>query len=228
MKSILKLSAVLFSASILFSCTNSSSTSKEVVLKNLEDSAMYGMGVGMAQDFGDSINIDAIIAGFKEGQDTETMRIKMNELDIVMKKFQMQQMYKTYPAIQEGQKFMLKKSTEAGVIQGPYGMLIKPIKEGTGKAPTKPTDIVTVNYKGSTVSGQTFDSSYDRGEPYTTPLTDVIQGWGIGLSQMKEGGKAELYIPANLAYRDQAKGEFIRPYETLIFEIELIKVEEGK
>lgn len=98
------------------------------------------------------------------------------------------------------------------------------IREGKGESP-KPTDNVTVNYRGQLIDGQVFDSSYDRGEPTTFPLNRVIPGWTEGLQLMKPGGEAVFYIPADLAYGPTGTpGGPIGPNEDLIFTVELISV----
>ena len=87
-------------------------------------------------------------------------------------------------------------------------------------------DTVTVNYRGTLVDGTQFDSSYDRGEPATFPLTGVIPGWTEALQLMKKGSKWMLYIPPDLAYGDRGAGNRIPPNSTLIFEVELISFQE--
>ncbi len=99
------------------------------------------------------------------------------------------------------------------------------ITEGTGKSPL-PTSKVTVHYEGKLVDGKVFDSSYERGETITFPLNGVIQGWQEGLQLMKEGGKIMLYIPANLGYGERGAGNIIPGNSTLIFTVELFKVED--
>ena len=95
--------------------------------------------------------------------------------------------------------------------------------EGTGIAPDK-NDKVTVHYHGTTIDGVVFDSSVDRGKPATFGLNQVIPGWTEGLQLMKEGSKFTFYIPQGLAYGSRAQGK-IEAFSTLIFEVELIKVE---
>ena len=88
----------------------------------------------------------------------------------------------------------------------------------------KATDKVRVHYKGTTLDGKTFDSSYDRGEPAEFPVGGVIAGWTEALQLMKAGSKWKLYIPYQLAYGEAGAGADIGPYQALIFEIELLAV----
>lgn len=98
------------------------------------------------------------------------------------------------------------------------------IREGSGQSP-RPSDSVTVNYRGQLLDGQVFDSSYDHGQPLTFPLTRVIPGWTEGLQLMKPGGEAVFYIPSNLAYGSTGTpGGPIGPDQDLIFTVELISV----
>jgi FKBP-type peptidyl-prolyl cis-trans isomerase len=91
------------------------------------------------------------------------------------------------------------------------------------KTPTA-TDVVAVNYRGTLINGKEFDSSYKAGQPIEFPLNRVIPGWTEGVQLMKEGAKYEFFIPSNLAYGPRGAGGVIGPDETLIFEVELLKV----
>lgn len=126
-------------------------------------------------------------------------------------------------AMLKGEMFLKENAKAEGVKTLPSGLQIKHLKEGTGKQP-KATDVVSVHYRGRTIDGKEFDSSYKRGEPTSFPLNRVIKGWTEGLQLLKEGGKAELYIPSDLAYGSRGAGAVIGPDETLIFEVELIEV----
>jgi len=121
----------------------------------------------------------------------------------------------------EGKQFLEENAKKEGVVTTESGLQYKVIHEGTGKSPG-PEDQVTVQYRGRLIDGKEFDSSYKKGEPATFRLNGVIKGWSEGLQLMKEGGKAELYIPQNLAYRDRGP----LGHRALIFEVELLSVGE--
>lgn len=125
--------------------------------------------------------------------------------------------------LEKGKAFLAENATKPGVKQTASGLQYKVITEGSGKAP-KATDKVLVNYRGTLLDGTEFDSSYKRNEPISFPLNGVILGWTEGLQLIKEGGKIQLFIPPNLAYGSRGAGGVIGPDETLIFEVELLKV----
>ena len=103
------------------------------------------------------------------------------------------------------------------------GLQYKVIKEGKGEVPTA-TSTVKVNYKGTLIDGTEFDSSYKRNEPTTFRANQVIKGWTEALTMMPVGSKWELYIPQELAYGARETGGQIKPFSTLIFEVELLEV----
>jgi FKBP-type peptidyl-prolyl cis-trans isomerase len=123
----------------------------------------------------------------------------------------------------EGETFLAKNKTRAGVKTTASGLQYEVEKEGTGPNP-KATDTVTVNYKGTLMDGTTFDSSYDRGQPATFVLNQVIPGWTEGVQLMKPGGKYKFYIPSSLGYGEQGAGGVIGPNAPLVFEVELVSI----
>ena len=125
--------------------------------------------------------------------------------------------------LQEGERFLKENANKTGVNTTSSGLQYKVLQEGTGKSP-KATDVVVVNYRGTLINGKEFDSSYKAGKPIEFPLNRVIPGWTEGVQLMKEGAKYEFYIPPNLAYGSRGAGGVIGPDETLIFEVELLKV----
>ena len=121
-----------------------------------------------------------------------------------------------------GREFLEENAKNDSVTQTESGLQYMVLKEGTGAKPG-PTDEVTVHYTGRLINGTVFDSSVERGEPATFPLDKVIPGWTEGLQLMSEGAKYRLFIPSELAYSKGA-GDQILPNSTLIFDVELIKV----
>lgn len=123
----------------------------------------------------------------------------------------------------QAEKFLMENKKQEGVITLPSGLQYKVIAEGTGRTPAA-TDTVSTHYRGTLLDGREFDSSYKRNEPAEFPVNRVIKGWTEALQLMKEGSKWILYIPPHLAYGERGAGGLIGPNETLIFEIELLKV----
>ncbi len=119
--------------------------------------------------------------------------------------------------------YLEKAAAEPGAVKTSSGLIYKELRAGTGPSP-KPTDSVTVNYKGTLVNGTEFDSSYKRNEPATFPLNRVIPCWTEGVQKMKEGGKAQLVCPSAIAYGDRGAPPDIPGGATLIFEVELLKI----
>jgi FKBP-type peptidyl-prolyl cis-trans isomerase FklB len=130
---------------------------------------------------------------------------------------------KTLALKADGQKILDENKKKPGVTTTTSGLQYEVLKSGTGKTPG-PDDNVTVHYTGKLLDGTVFDSSVERGEAATFGVSDVITGWTEVLQLMKEGDKWLVYIPYELAYGERGAGQSIPPYATLIFEVELIKV----
>ena len=122
-----------------------------------------------------------------------------------------------------GEKFLAENAKKEGVKTTESGLQYKVIKEGKGAIPTE-TSTVKVHYKGTLVDGTEFDSSYNRNEPTSFRANQVIKGWTEALTLMPVGSKWELYIPQELAYGARETGD-IKPFSTLIFEVELLEIE---
>jgi FKBP-type peptidyl-prolyl cis-trans isomerase FkpA len=121
--------------------------------------------------------------------------------------------------LKAGESFLAENRTKEGVVTTPSGLQYQVLKDGNGKQPSA-SDSVTVNYKGSLITGKEFDS----GENITFPLNGVIPGWTEGLQLMKEGAKYRFFIPSPLAYGESGAARVIPPNAALIFEVDLVKV----
>ncbi len=123
-----------------------------------------------------------------------------------------------------GEKFLAENTKKPNVKTTASGLQYEVLTPGKGKTNPAATDNVTVHYKGTSLDGKEFDSSYSRGKPTSFPLNGVNPGWTEGVQLMTEGAKYKFYIPSTLAYGENGAGGAIGPNETLIFEVELIKI----
>ena len=126
-------------------------------------------------------------------------------------------------AKEEGANFLAKNAKKEGVISLESGLQYEILKQGSGAKPTI-NDNVTTHYHGTLIDGTIFDSSVDRGQPATFPVSGVIKGWTEALQLMSVGSKWRLYVPYDLAYGERGAGANIGPFTTLIFEVELISI----
>jgi FKBP-type peptidyl-prolyl cis-trans isomerase len=125
--------------------------------------------------------------------------------------------------LEEGTAFLAKNKTAKDVVTTASGLQYKVLRAGAGAKPN-PTDIVKVNYKGTMLNGDVFDSSYERNEPIDFPLNQVVPGWSEGVGLMSVGSKYQFWIPAQLAYGEAGSPPTIGPNATLVFEVELLEV----
>lgn len=123
-----------------------------------------------------------------------------------------------------GEEFLAKNKQREEVKVTESGLQYEILEAGDGPIPG-PDDKVKVHYHGTLINGEVFDSSVDRGEPISFPVTGVIQGWQEALQMMPVGSKWKLYIPYDLAYGSRGAGSSIKPYSTLIFEVSLLEIE---
>ena len=122
-----------------------------------------------------------------------------------------------------GESFLADNAKKEGVVVLPSGLQYQVLKEGNGKKPSA-TDQVKCHYEGTLIDGTIFDSSYQRNEPATFGLNQVIAGWTEGVQLMSEGAKYRFFIPYNLAYGERGAGAQIPPFAALVFDVELLKV----
>lgn len=177
------------------------------------------------EDTPDSIVEDIFYKGFIDGatNNTEVMNAK-DAASYVREKQEEAKVLKNAAYIAENTKWLEENKTKDGVITLPSGLQYKVITQGNGTIATK-EDNVTVKYEGKMIDGTVFDSSYKRNPDTTSFRPDqVIKGWTEALCMMPEGSKWELYIPQELAYGERNAGK-IKPYSTLIFTVEIVKVD---
>lgn len=205
-------------------------TAQKSKLITPEDSLSYALGVANYKYYiADSINISTKM--FTKGMtDASKERALMNDTTasaFIVKYMQRRErerlMIEYGSQIEAGRKFLSENGKAEGVVTLPSGLQYKIVTQGTGATPG-PEDMVKVQYTGTTISGTKFDSSYDRGEPASFKVSNVIRGWVEGLQLMQEGSKYMLYIPSDLAYGERGAGSIIKPFETLIFEVELLGI----
>jgi FKBP-type peptidyl-prolyl cis-trans isomerase FklB len=172
----------------------------------------------------DSLNSTDFSAGLKAILDGANPEISLQEASQIVQNSQADKAKQQYEAVlQKGQQFLNENSQREGVQITASGLQYEVITAGTGKQPAA-TDKVTVHYEGTLINGTVFDSSYKRGAPATFPVNGVIPGWVEALQMMNEGAKWKLFIPYDLAYGERGAGGDIGPYETLIFDVELLKI----
>ena len=125
---------------------------------------------------------------------------------------------------EDGEAFLEANKANEGVTTLPSGLQYSVLTEGSGEKPTVNSN-VTTHYHGTTIDGNVFDSSVQRGEPASFPVSGVIKGWTEALQLMAVGSKWKLFIPSELAYGDRGAGADIGPNSALVFEVELISID---
>jgi FKBP-type peptidyl-prolyl cis-trans isomerase FklB len=211
---------------------------ENLVLKNQKDKVSYSIGMAMGKDFKKQlidIDPDILAKGIKDAFSGGKALLTDQEINETMTAFQKELMAKQEELLKkageknkaEGEAFLAENKKKEGIKTLASGLQYQVIKVGNGKKPTL-SDTVTTHYRGTLIDGTEFDSSYRRGQPATFPVKGVISGWTEALQLMEVGAKWQLFIPPNLAYGERGAGRNIGPNATLIFEIELISIEEKK
>lgn len=197
--------------------------------KNNTDSISYAVGLRIGQSMKaqgfDNINMTLFEKALNDVKTNKVALLDDQAINACLSAYQMKASEaKSSAAKAEGVSYLAKNAKRPGVITLPSGLQYEVLKAGTDN--TKPTlaSKVTCHYTGTLINGTKFDSSVDRGEPATFPLGNVIRGWQEALQLMTVGSKWRLVIPAEMAYGDNAPPA-IGPGATLIFEVELLKVE---
>jgi len=184
------------------------------------------IGAGIKQDKL-VVDTDTLVLGLSHQLNGEESLLSGEEMRAVIEDFQ-KQMQAQASGVQQknaeiGAKFLADNAGNEGVQVLSSGMQYIVLAEGDGEKPAA-TDTVNVHYEGSLINGTVFDSSIKRGEPATFPVNGVIQGWQEALQLMNVGSKWKVFIPSNLAYGENGAGGSIGPNETLIFEMELLAI----
>ena len=183
---------------------------------------MYYGKMVTSSPFGE-LNLNQMKKGFKDVLNEEETMLEEQDIVMLIQSYLRDRMaYESERSLEEGEKFLAANKEKEGVVETESGLQYKIEVEGAGISPEE-TDTVEVNYEGRLIDGTVFDSSYDRGESVKFSLNRVIKGWTEGLTYAKEGGKIQLYIPAELGYGQRGTGP-IPGNSTLIFDIELVKV----
>jgi len=203
-------------------------------VKNEIDSVSYLLGVAIATNITNDLkegNIELILKGMGDKLKGNTELIVDPTNQLLNSYFQKKQQEKKQQEGQvgelakaEGEKFLQENKKNKKVKVTPSGLQYEILKEGKGDKPSE-TSQVKVHYHGTTIDGKVFDSSVDRGEPIVFGLNQVIKGWTEGVQLMPIGSKFKFYIPQELAYGENSPSPAIKPYSTLIFEVELLGIE---
>jgi FKBP-type peptidyl-prolyl cis-trans isomerase FklB len=217
----------------------SKSAVKSVRMKSDTDSLAYALGTiyynGLMADSLD-LNPLLIAKAMLDGKDGKAVMTEESARSYIMvfvnarerskndKKAETDKiLYKDY--IAENEAFLVKNKERAEVTVTPSGLQYEVIKMGTGPKPTT-DNVVKVHYVGTLIDGTEFDSSIKRGEPAVFPLSGVIPGWTEALQLMPVGSKFRIYLPQSIAYGANEAGDQIKPYSTLIFDVELLEIVE--
>jgi FKBP-type peptidyl-prolyl cis-trans isomerase FklB len=228
-------SLILMLAVMLGSCGKNSVQSAK--LRDGVDSLSYAFGIVNYNALkADSLNLNPIIVAkaMRDGENGKPemsdeiargfimMFINKREADRTAQQAELnRETYSVY--IAENEAFLAKNRERTGVVVTPSGLQYEVIKMGTGPRPNA-TNEVKVHYTGTLIDGTKFDSSVDRGEPAQFMVSGVIQGWTEALQLMPVGSKFKIFLPENIAYGASGAGETIKPFSTLIFEVELLEI----
>ena len=199
------------------------------------DKLSYALGIGIGSQLAGmgakGLNIDDFAQAVKDVISGTPLKVNNAEAQSLVQAFFQEQEEKQRAAAAEagkvakaaGESFLADNAKKEGVVVLPSGLQYQVLKEGNGKKPST-TDQVKCHYEGTLIDGTIFDSSYQRNEPATFGLNQVIAGWTEGVQLMSEGAKYRFFIPYNLAYGERGAGAQIPPFAALVFDVELLKV----
>lgn len=224
----------IIAASLLVASSTFAQISPNSTCKNQIDSVSYLLGVAIATNISNDLNegnTELILKGMRDKLTGQQELISDPTNQLLNSYFQKKQQEKKQQEEQlgqlakaEGEKFLQENRKNKKIKVTASGLQYEILKEGKGEKPTE-TSQVKVHYHGTTIDGKVFDSSVDRGEPIVFGLNQVIKGWTEGVQLMPIGSKFKFYIPQELAYGENSPSPAIKPYSTLIFEVELLGIE---
>lgn len=188
----------------------------------------YALGVSIGHNLKnsgiDSLNKESFAKGINDILSGSEVSMSDQELDEVLKTFFTElQTKQSEKEIESGKAFLEANKDNAGIVVLPSGLQYQILKEGYGEKPVL-TDKVKCHYHGTLIDGTVFDSSVERGEPAEFGVSQVIPGWVEALQLMSVGSKWRLFVPSELAYGAQGAGQAIKPYSTLIFNVEILDI----
>ena len=191
------------------------------------DRFSYGLGMVIGERVlkqYSEVDYALLIEGMKAQHQSQTTLITIEDAGAALATYAEQQFAaETETNKMKGATYLEENAKKEGVIVTESGLQYSVVTEGDGAKPMA-TDQVTVHYRGTLIDGTEFDSSYSRGEPATFGLNQVIPGWTEGVQLMNVGSKYQFVVPHELGYGERGAGGAIGPFETLIFEVELIEI----
>lgn len=198
-------------------------------MDQLKQEASYGVGMSIGQSLKaqnlDELDLTHFLDGIKAIFNNDQLRFSPEDANTKIRNYINEMNTQRFAKYKDaGAKFLAENAKREGVITLPSGLQYEIIESGNGTLP-QPNSQVTVHYHGTLTDGTVFDSSVNRGTPATFGVNQVIPGWTEALQLMTVGSKWKLYIPENLAYgANPHPGGPIKPYMTLIFDVELIEI----
>lgn len=209
---------------------------KPLSLNTQRDKASYAIGLSVGKSLHrDSVDVDPhiVLQGLEDALAGNKFLLSDDEVKATMATLQedirKKQEEKRLALIEtnkkDGEAFLASNGTKEGVVTLQSGLQYKVLTQGTGPKPAA-TDSVVCNYRGTLLDGTEFDSSYKRGQPATFAVSQVIKGWTEALQLMPAGSKWQLFIPSDLAYGERGQGPTIGPNTTLVFEVELLSIQD--
>jgi len=199
----------------------------EITLTSDKDKFSYGLGMIIGErvmkQYGD-VDYQILLQGIMVQNENKETLLTLAEAEEALNTMIQQENAKKFAAVKEmGDAFLKTNAALEGVTVTESGLQYSVITAGDGAKPAA-SDRVTVHYRGSLIDGTEFDSSYSRGEPATFGLNQVIPGWTEGVQLMSPGSKFKFVIPYHLGYGERGAGNSIGPFETLVFEVELLEI----